>query len=87
MRHVKHQGFIIRIGPSKRSLVLRRCKRHYPGCSCAPDDVFVCTWCERETGYCGGACDATPGLCDDCANKATALWEGLDEFAETGAQP
>jgi len=41
-----------------------RCARTYqldPG-----DAVFVCNRCERRVGYCMGAADDMPGLCDDC---------------------
>jgi hypothetical protein len=30
--------------------------------------TYTCNRCERLFGWCVGACDATPSLCDECAN-------------------
>ncbi len=30
--------------------------------------TYTCPRCEREFGWCIGAYDDTPALCDDCAN-------------------
>lgn len=30
--------------------------------------TYVCNRCERVFGWCTGALDDTPGLCDACAN-------------------
>lgn len=41
-----------------------RCARIY---QLAPGEAaFVCNRCERRVGYCMGAADDMPGLCDDC---------------------
>lgn len=47
---------------------------HAPDChpcaghphSCA--GTYVCPRCEGEFGWCTGASDDTPALCDECAN-------------------
>ena len=31
--------------------------------------TYTCPRCEREFGWCMGAFDDTPALCDDCANE------------------
>ena len=30
--------------------------------------TYVCNRCDRTFGWCIGACDDTPALCDECAN-------------------
>ena len=42
----------------------------YALCGFACGGVFVCPWCERTVGYCMGAADDAPALCDDCWGKA-----------------
>lgn len=33
----------------------------------SPEEArFQCVWCERWVGYCMGAADDMPALCDDC---------------------
>lgn len=42
---------------------------HVPGCDgSAPrcGGVYQCNRCERLCGYCFGAADEMPGVCDDC---------------------
>ena len=50
---------------------------HAPGCAIGTANAkplyvcggtYVCPRCEREFGWCIGACDDTPALCDECAN-------------------
>lgn len=48
---------------------------HAPGCDdleccwtyVTKDPTYVCNRCERRVGYCMGAHDDMPALCDDCA--------------------
>ena len=40
---------------------------HAPDCH-GCDGTYTCPRCEREFGWCTGAQDDTPALCDDCAN-------------------
>lgn len=55
---------------------------HAPGCAlmlingrpvyrCGGD--YTCPRCEREFGWCTGALDDTPALCDECANVIQEL--------------
>lgn len=39
---------------------------HAPCCGCGPADVFVCPACGRLRGFCQGAYDEMPNVCDDC---------------------
>ena len=37
--------------------------------------TYVCPWCDRKFGWCIGAFDDTPALCDECANVIQAVGE------------
>jgi hypothetical protein len=41
---------------------------HAPDCGGSCGGTYVCNRCEKTFGWCIGACDDTPSLCDDCAN-------------------
>ena len=43
-----------------------RLKGHAPGCECEPHETFVCPACGRRVGYCLGAYDNMPDVCDFC---------------------
>jgi hypothetical protein len=46
---------------------------HAPDCDGACGGTYTCPRCDRECGYCFGAYDDTPALCDDCAGVVQAV--------------
>ena len=43
--------------------------KHQNRCDCLPLQTFTCAECETVCGYCYGAADDWPELCDDCAAR------------------
>lgn len=46
--------------------------------------TYVCNRCERVCGFCFGAADDTPGICDDCLFEIGHVEE--DEQRDRGRQ-
>jgi hypothetical protein len=44
---------------------------HAPDCNHDCGGDYVCNRCERKFGWCLGAFDDTPAICDECANLVT----------------
>jgi hypothetical protein len=56
---------------------------HAADCDTRCGGTYVCSRCDRAFGWCNGAFDDMPALCDDCANLIQEL-EPCDMCTNSG---
>lgn len=61
-------GSLIQHWPEKKRAFRQwvRGELHHRGCDCTPEMVFFCTGCGKRVGWCLGAADNRPTICDFC---------------------